>query len=108
MGINQYSIWIEAEQWAEGEWDIHDDKTDVIVTFEDCSKWVASFFSYKNIQTLAEKNRQTGECLYGKYFWASDMLLVYECSRNRIEEVIEHLIKEGDFERVFDRCDDSN
>lgn len=57
-GMN-YSIWIEAEQWAEGEWNIHDVNTDAIVTFEDGSRWVASFFTYKNIQTLAEKNQQT-------------------------------------------------
>ncbi|MDQ8735113.1 hypothetical protein [Paenibacillus sp. LHD-38] len=104
MGNNQYSIWIEAEEWAEG-WDIHDDNTDVIVTFEDGSRWVASCYTYKNIYTLAEKNRQTGECLQGKYFWGSDMLLVDNCSRNRIEEVIEHLIAEGDFERIFDTCE---
>ncbi|WP_169083268.1 hypothetical protein [Paenibacillus sp. PL91] len=108
MKSNQYSIWIEAEEWAEGEWDIHDDNTDIIVTFEDGSRWVASFYTYKNIQTLAEKNRRTGECLHGKYFWGSDMLFVDECSRIRIEEVIEHLIRKGDFELIFGKCDESN
>ncbi|OME92383.1 hypothetical protein BK127_42030 [Paenibacillus sp. FSL H7-0331] len=101
-------MWIEAENWADGEWDIYDDNTDVIVTFEDGSRWVASFFTYKNIQTLTEKNRSTGECLRGKYFWGSDMPLIDECSRNRIEEVIRHLINEGDFENIFDRCEESN
>lgn len=28
-------IWIEAEEWAEGEWSIEDDNLDVIVTFSD-------------------------------------------------------------------------
>ncbi|MFX3633582.1 MAG: hypothetical protein ACE3L7_24845 [Candidatus Pristimantibacillus sp.] len=106
MKGKRYSIWIEAEQWAVGEWNIHDGNTDVIVTFEDGSRWVASFFTYKNIQTLAEKNQQTGECLHGKYFWGSDMVLVDECSRSRMEEVIEHLILQGDFEVIFDKCDD--
>lgn len=105
MGNNQYSIWIEAEEWA-GGWNIHDGNTDVIVKFEDGSRWVASCFTYKNIYTLAEKNRQTGECLHGKYFWGSDMLLVDNCSRNRIEEVIEHLIAEGEFESIFDKCEE--
>ncbi len=27
-------IWIEAEQWAEGEWDSEDDNSDAIVTIE--------------------------------------------------------------------------
>jgi hypothetical protein len=108
MESSQYSIWIEAEEWAVGEWNKYDANTDVIVTFKDGARWIASFFTYKNIQTLAEKNRQTGECLRGKYFWGSDMLLVDECSRNRIEEVIGHLIIQGDFELIFDKCDESN
>lgn len=27
-------IWIEAEQWAEGEWNQEDDNSDVIVPFD--------------------------------------------------------------------------
>lgn len=108
MKDNQYSIWIEAEHWVEGGWNIHDVNTDVIVTFEDGSRWVASFYTYQNIQTLAEKNRQTGECLHGKYYWGSDMLLVDECSRSRIDEVIEDLILQGDFEVIFAKCDDKS
>lgn len=102
----KYSIWIEAEEWEAG-WDIHDATSDVIVKFEDGSRWVASFFTYKYIQTIVEENRQTGECLQGKYYWSSDMLLVDECSRTRIEEVIEHLIAEDHFESIFDKCEDS-
>ncbi|MWC29695.1 hypothetical protein [Paenibacillus sp. MMS18-CY102] len=101
-----YSIWIEAEQWAEGEWNIHDDNTNAIVTFEDGARWIASFFTYRNIQTLAEKNKHTGECLHGHYFWGSDMILVDECSRNRIEEVIKHLIIKSDFETIFNKCEE--
>ncbi|WCN37017.1 hypothetical protein [Aneurinibacillus uraniidurans] len=101
-----YSIWIEAEQWAEGEWNIYDGNTDVIVTYQDGSRWIASFFTYRNIQTLTEKNRNTGECLRGGYFWASDMVLVDECSRNRIEEIVNHLIEEKEFELIFNKCDD--
>lgn len=102
MKYMQYSLWIEAEHWAEGEWNIYDDNTDAIVTFEDGSRWVASFFTYKNIQSLANKNQQTGEYLQGKYFWGSDMVLVDECSRKRIEEVVEHLIFKGGFEVIFE------
>jgi hypothetical protein len=102
--MKKYSIWIEAEAWAEGEWNIHDGNTDVFVTFDDGARWVASFFTYRNILSLAEKNKQTGECLSGKYLWATDMILVDEVSRERIEEVIADLIKENDFEKVFDFC----
>lgn len=96
-----YTIWIEAEEWVSGEWIPEDANTDVMVTWADGSRWVASFFSYKNIQTLTQKNKRTGECLSGAYFWSSDMLLIEKVSRQRIEEVIDYLIKEHEFETVF-------
>lgn len=98
-----YTLWIEAEEWAPGEWTPADDNTDVIVTFADASRWVATFLSYTNIHTLTEKNRRTGECLAGAYFWASDMILIDEVSRPRIEEVVQHLIQEGEFAVIFTR-----
>ncbi|HYE76162.1 MAG TPA: hypothetical protein VEF04_22645 [Blastocatellia bacterium] len=78
-------IWIEAEEWTSSEWNINDCNTDVAVTFTDGRRWTATFFTYSNISTLIEKNRQSGECLSGKYFCASDMVLVDEVSRERIE-----------------------
>lgn len=100
---NGYTLEIEAEWWAPGEWTPADDNTDVWVTFDDGSRWVASFFSYVNIHTLTEKNRRAGECLAGAYFWASDMILIDEVTRPRIEEVVQHLIREGEFDSVFTR-----
>lgn len=98
---DKFSVWIEAEEWADGEWDIQNGNTDVIVEFDNKKRWVASFFTYSNISKLVEKNKITGECLNGKYFWASDMILVDEISRERIQEVIESFINEGKFESIF-------
>ena len=95
------SIWIEAEEWVPGEWTPDDDNTDVIVTFSGGSKWVATFFSYDNIKTISSKNQKTGECLSGRFFWATDMILIDRVTRERIEEVIIHLIDEGDFTDIF-------
>nr|WP_315022148.1 hypothetical protein [uncultured Aminipila sp.] len=61
MKSKQYEIWIEVEHLAEDERNIYDDNTDVIVTFNDNKKWIASFFTYRNIGTLMQKNKQTGE-----------------------------------------------
>jgi len=33
MNSGKYNIWIEAEQWPQEEWDIHNGNTDVIVEF---------------------------------------------------------------------------
>jgi len=101
----KYSIWIEAEEWADGEWTPTDDNTDVIVTFENGKRWVATFFSYQNILSLSEKNRKSGECLGGKYFVATDMVLVDVVSRERIEAVVGEMLKLDEFERYFASCE---
>ncbi|HTG92079.1 MAG TPA: hypothetical protein VL866_05810 [Pyrinomonadaceae bacterium] len=101
----RYSLWIEAEQWADG-WKPDDANSDVIVTFDNGERWAATFFSYKNILSLAEKNRDTDECLGGKYFCATDMILADEVSRPRIEEVVREMLEQGEFKIFFARCED--
>lgn len=96
------NIWIESEEWADGELTPEDDNSDVIVTCENGKRWVASFFTHRNIFSLSEKNKATGECLGGSYFWARDMILVDEITRPIIESVIQDLIEEGEFESIFD------
>ena len=97
------TIWIESEENGPvtgGQISI-DNNTDVIITFTDERKYVATFFTYQNIRTLAEENKRTDECLSGKYFWASDMILIENIDRDTIEKVIDELIKGEEFQRVF-------
>jgi hypothetical protein len=101
--MNNYNIWIEAEHWAEGEWDSYDCNSDVIVSFESTAKWVATFFTYENIKTLAKRHAENGDCLNGKYFWATEMILVDELTRKRVEEVVAQLLVDDELERVFSR-----
>ena len=102
------SIWIGSEEWAFGEWTPANDNTDVIVTLEDRSRWGATFFSYSNIISLVNKNKLTGECLSGKYFWASDMVLADEVSRERIEEIVEYLVirEPLEFQSIFTKLEE--
>lgn len=101
--MRNYKISLESEHWASGEWNIEDGNTNVFVRFDDGDEWVATFFTYANITSLAEKNQRTGECLAGGYFWASDMFLIDEISRERIEKVVRHLLEddETNFSSVF-------
>ena len=96
-----YTIWIEAEVWDPATWDPIDANSSVNVTFADGMRWYALFLTYANIAALREKNRRTGECLHGRYFRAESMILVDEMSRERIEEVIAHLIATGEFTDAF-------
>ncbi|OKP96207.1 hypothetical protein [Paenibacillus sp. P46E] len=106
MNFSDRYVWIEAEIWPVGSWDCKDDNSDVIVVFPDRSKWIASFFTYQNIETLRQKNIQTGECMSGTYYWSSDMVLIDIISRERIEQLIDHLINHGNLQSVFNRYPD--
>ena len=101
-----YKVKLEAEFWAEGEWTPSDDSSNVWVEFENGTRWAATFFSYQNILSLKEKNQVTGECLRGKYFCATDMILIDEISRASIEAVIANLIEENNFDVYFSQCED--
>lgn len=97
-------VWIESEH-VEGSMlggkEFTNDNVDVIVTFSNGKRFIGSFFTYDNISTLTEKNRRTGELLNGKYFWASELILIDRVDRQSIEAVIEDLIEEGYFDTAF-------
>ena len=95
------TIWLEFEQWAPGEWNPSDGNSDVLVTLDDGSTWGATFFTYSNIETIRRKNAESGDCMSGAYFWATDVIFIDSLTRARIEEVIVHLMTEGEFETVF-------
>ena len=98
-----HTIWIEAEHWPAENWNYNDGNTDVVVRFVDGQEWSATFFTYTNIQTLTKKNRRTGECLSGKYFWATTMILVDTICRQSIEEVVHGLLQNREFASAFER-----
>lgn len=50
---------------------------------------------------LPQRYKRTGECLAGAYFWSTDMILIDQVSRQRIEDVIAHLLNENEFEMIF-------
>jgi hypothetical protein len=97
------SIWIEADLWAPDTWSPTDANSDVVVTFTDGSRWVASCFTYANIATLSATYQSSGELLHGRYFWATDMLLVQRLERSFLEELVRHLLQIGTFTSIFRR-----
>ena len=101
MGIEVDSIFLTSEFHLDETVDKTSDNTDVIVQLRSGKKYIASFFSFDNIQQLRVEYQKTKKYLSGKYFHVNNMVLIDECSANSIREVIEDLIEEGDFESVF-------
>ena len=97
----------EIKKYSEAQ-DIFDGNEDIFVEFSNGDRYVATFFTYKNIETLRQKNKKTGEELYGKYFWSSDMILIDDLSLETLKEVIDDLLKNNDFNDVFDKIEPDN
>jgi len=97
------NIWIESEHKSsvvEGFTELNDN-SDVIVTFENNDRYVATFFTYQNIEYLRKKNKETGELLNGKYFCATDIIIIDSIQRKNITDVIQDLINNDEFHQYF-------
>lgn len=102
----KYTVKLETEFWEKYSWTPQDCNSNAWVKFENGERWVATFFTYKNILSLREKNQKTGECLNGKYFCATDMILIDEINQKLIETVIKEMIDRQEFETYFSKCDE--
>jgi hypothetical protein len=74
---------------------------DVVVEFGDGKRYTATFFTMDNIAQLMARYRSTGENAGGLYFWAAEMIIVNELSRDVITRTVEALLADGDFYRAF-------
>lgn len=97
------TIYLSAEQQAESSFDYQQGNTDVIVLFENGDKYVASFFSYANLELIHRQHQESGDYLNGAYFWTKNMVLVLDCSMEKVRQVVDHLLDEGEFREVFQK-----
>lgn len=82
----------------------HDEQTntDVIVHLTNGRKFIASFTTFKKIESQRLQHVKNQDYLGGKYFWEKNMFLIDSCNETNIKLVIEKLLEEGDFKYVFE------
>ncbi len=94
-------LWIEAEEWATGEWRPDDDVTDAIATLSDGSRWIGTFCAFAHLASLRANCAASGECLHRKYLRASDLVLVDTTKRESISAVVRDLLSTGDLRNAM-------
>ena len=80
-----------------------DDNVDVEVLSADGGRYVATFFTIKNIRTLLESYKVSGECQQGLYFWSSDLIIVEYLSDENIRKVVDDLWRTEEFYASFSK-----
>ena len=99
-------IWFEFDEWTDKH-DEDDENADVHFELADGSKWCASFYTYRNLFSLSEKNRNTGENLSGKYFIADKPIFISSINKELIISVLNDIIaNETDLSSVFTKVVD--
>lgn len=81
--------------------DVDDDNSDVFVYFDSGERYVATFFTVKNIKKIMDKDQRTGENLNGTYFWSSEMIIVSRIDQDTVARTVKDLIETGYFTNVF-------
>lgn len=94
-------IYLSAERRPEDYPNFQKEGTDVIVVFTTGQKYTASFFTYTNIQAQQTINKNNPDFLNGKFFWVKNMFVVDSCEKENITLIVDKLIEEGEFYRVF-------
>jgi hypothetical protein len=83
-----------------------DDNVDVEVHLaSDGSCWAATVFTLKNLDTLMLRYEQSGECGGGLYLWADRMVVVRHLTLEALVQVVENLLRSGEFSGAFQRMD---
>lgn len=100
------NLWYEFDQWSNG-YSIDDVNTNVIFELSDGTKWSAFFITYHNLLSLSKKNRETGECLEGQYFYADKPIFISEMNKELVLSVLHDIIQnEPDLTSVFTKITD--
>ena len=80
-----------------------DDNNDVVMRLTDGEERTATFFTLNNIASLMRGCAETGECLSGRYFWATDMVIVERLTPEIVHETLEAMVRNGEYDRILGR-----
>ncbi|HLT79446.1 MAG TPA: hypothetical protein VKZ86_00360 [Cyclobacteriaceae bacterium] len=94
-------IILTADYLQDGNADYEDLNTDVIVQFENGDKYVAAFYSWKNLENMIKELEPKDEYRSGRFYKVLNMVLVRDFDQGDIRPIIDAMLAEGDFQLVF-------
>lgn len=80
---------------------VENDNIDVVVRMPGGETRTVTFFTVANIVSIMNRYKSTGECLSGRFFWASDLVIAEDLKRETIESIVVEMIKSGEYAKAF-------
>lgn len=77
------------------------DDVDMWVIFENGDRWSGTMYTLDVVHRDMDRWRQTGECLDGRYHAVWDGLIVRDKGIPGMIEVVDELVRNGDYMSVF-------
>ncbi|MEU2295968.1 hypothetical protein ABZ584_00970 [Streptomyces antibioticus] len=77
------------------------DDVDMWVIFDDGERWSGTVYTLDVVHRNMDARRDSGECLGGRYFYVWDGLIVRDAGIDAMVEVVDELVRTGDFRGVF-------
>ncbi|MCB9765954.1 MAG: hypothetical protein H6739_39635 [Alphaproteobacteria bacterium] len=68
-------------------------------------RYAATFLTLEHVRQQTERDRETGDCLGGRYFWAPRMVFLERLTRDRIRRAVWHMLCTSCLEGPFERMD---
>ncbi|MGW4469504.1 hypothetical protein ACWENQ_07490 [Nonomuraea sp. NPDC004354] len=86
------------------QWEGHDPETakeaDATITLPDGTRRYATFMTLDVIGRTMDRWRDTGECLNGRYFWCSDLIVIREPGFASMADAVRGMIETGEIDRA--------
>lgn len=83
--------------------DVLNDNVDAEVVLSNGESRTVTFFTLRNIEQVLSRYKESGECLFGKYFWAKDLIIVESLDFEVIRKVVWDLVESGEYEGALGR-----
>jgi hypothetical protein len=74
---------------------------DVYISFGNSEKYFCTFFTVSNIEYLLKRYSETGENNYGRFFWATNMIILKEITLENMRSCVNSLLIDGTFHDAF-------
>ncbi|MEU1720517.1 hypothetical protein ACNF49_00970 [Actinomadura sp. ATCC 39365] len=77
------------------------DEADATITLADGTRRYATFMTLGVVSKIMDHQRETGECLSGRYFWCSGLIIIRGPGFDSMIAAVEDLIARGE---IADAC----
>ncbi|MFI7697322.1 hypothetical protein ACIBQ6_50230 [Nonomuraea sp. NPDC049655] len=76
------------------------DEADATITLPDGTRRYATFMTLGVVSKIMDRQRDTGECLSGRYFWCSDLIVIRDPGFDSMIAAVEDMIALGEIDEA--------